>query len=285
MPTGNATFTATRVLVAVGVAQDQSPTLTVASLSTPSPGVRVVVTGRAADSSYATVYRTDAQSGKVTVRGAQQQVMAGTFTVDDFEAPLSIPLVYTAITHKADGTPSDESAGQTITLSSTSSWLTNPLDPTQALTVRIADDPWTEQDIEAVFLLPIGSAAPNMISGTRQTASARPLMLYTATLSDLSSLRALLSSAPVLLLRTYDTTWDIGAIFVGSARITTKRTSKMLAEPSRYVLLDARAVARPDPSVEGPLYTYADLTGHGYVYAQVVAAGATYLRLAQNGGL
>jgi len=259
------------------------PTVSVLALATPSPGVQVTVTNMDVNAATITVWRVSASYSKVAVRGASNTLVAGPFTVDDFEAPLGEQLTYSAVTYDSGGVPSDESDGTNITLVSTSTWISDPLIPTSAITVRIGDFPERTREIDAEFMRPIGSDTSIMVAGQRARGSGQ-LMLVTTTLDDLNDLRGVLMQTPLILIRAPYASWDLGSEFLGFQNVSEKRIGP-LAEPTRQIVSDIVYIQRPVPEIAGPLHTYAELAGKGYSYTILSAADLTYLQLAQRGGL
>jgi hypothetical protein len=269
--------------VSLTIMGDKPPTVSVLALASPSPGVQITV-GSFDSSSYSvSVFRSSASSPMAPVRGAVNQIFAGSYTVDDFEPPLGELLTYTAVGYRIDGTPSPQSTGVTITLASASTWLSDPITPGSAVAVRIGSAGDVDHDIDAAFLGVIGSDSPVMIAGTRQLGSGQ--VTFTVTdLASLLALRAVLLQAPVMLLRTPNSTWDIGARFLGIAKVSEKRVGP-LAEPTRLVVCDVTYVRRPDASLAGPLHTWNELLGKGYTWSQLANADLTWIQLEQRGGL
>jgi len=259
-----------------------APTVTATPLATPSPGVQLVVSGVDASAATVTIWRSDS-AGKNIVRGASNVLIAGSFTVDDFEAPIGELLTYTAVTFDVFGVSSDESTGTTITLSSTGTWLSDPLTPSTAVQVTIADFPEVSRIIDAEMLTPVGATAPIMIAGVRSK-GAGSLTLATTTLLALQSLRTVIDDSPVILLRVSVTDWDIAAQHYGVQNVTERRIGK-LAEPTRLMTLDVTAVQRPSPDIAGPLHTWSEVLSKGLSWKGIADADLTWLQLAQRGGL
>lgn len=258
-----------------------APTVALSALSSPSPGVRVTCTLLDATTQTIDVWRTSASQGRVLVRGAARAIAAGSFGVDDFEAPIGELLTYTAATYDIADVSSDESVGVTITLSTDRAWLTDPILPNTAAQVTIRDFSTRRRKIDADLLLPIGATRPLMVSGTRQ-AGEGTLVLATTSLAGTRDLRELLERNPVLLLRAPSDDYDIGAEFLGITDYAETRYGK-IREGGRYFSLEVTYVQRPDPSITGPLWTWDDLAASGKTWSQVAASGYTWLQLKQLG--
>jgi hypothetical protein len=259
-----------------------APTVAVLALSSPSPGVQITVSAMDAGANTVVVYRTDS-AGKTIVRGAANSLVAGPFTCDDFEAPIGELLSYTAVTFTVGQVQSDESPAALLTLVSTSTWLSDPLVPTTAVSVTVGEFPDRTRDIDASILRPIGSDAGIIVAGVRGKGSG-VLTLVTLALDRLNALRAVLTSTPIILLRSPYVSWDIGTQFLGVQGIVERRIGPM-AEPARYVALDVSYVKRPAPAIGGPLHTWDELKSKGYTWNALAAADLTWLQLAQRGGL
>jgi hypothetical protein len=252
----------------------------VSALSSPSPGVQVTVTLPAAGAINVTVFRSSS-SGTVIVRGASHTTIAGSFTVADFEAPIGEVLSYTAVTFDLADVQSDESGPATITLASATAWLSDPLDPASATTIRIKALPEREYSLDFALMSPIGSDSPVQVSGVRQRGAFK-LSLVTLSAAERTALRTLFLRAPVVLLRAPVAAWDLGSEFLGVGAVTERRVG-LLAEQSRVTDLDCTYVQRPAPELAAPLHTYAEMTATGLTYRQIRDTGRTYLQLVQLG--
>lgn len=252
-----------------------APTVAVAAVSSPQPGVQVTCTALDASAVAITVYRSSV-TGTFVVRGADHAVASGAFTVTDFEAPIGEVLSYTAETYDAAGVTSDLGGPANITLTSARAWLSDPLDPTQATPVYVKSAEERVRAVDSVMLLPIGASAPIMVSGVRQT-GAGTIVLTTVTLADTRTLRGI-TDGPVLLFRAPTTTWDLGTLFLGVGTIREDRRGK-LAEGTRDFSLDYVVVQRPSPTIAAPLYTWDVLAQTGKTWGQVLASGRTWLTL------
>lgn len=260
-----------------------APTVTVAALASPAPGVQVTVSLPDPSAVAVTVWRTSPSRPEAQiVRGAVQTTIAGVFTVADFEAPLGEVLSYTAATFDASLVQSDESIPATITLASDVAWLTDPLDPTTAVACRLREAPSRLLPIDRVVGRPVGGTRGVQISSQRQEGSLDPLAFTAPDATTRIALVGVLKAAPVVLLRCPDPAWDVPAEFLGIGNVSVRRISPKVQHPARYLECENDIVERPDPTIAGAVHTWDELTGSGKTWAQV-AAGRTWVTLAQQG--
>jgi hypothetical protein len=282
MATGNVTATITRNASVVADVGDKAPTVSLVTLTDPSPGVQITVTALASSAYTISVWRTDS-TGTYEVRGAVNTPVVGSFTVNDFEVPLGTTVTYTAATTDFDGFQSGTSTGVAITLNSTRAWLTDPIIPTTALMVRIADVGERSRDIDSASYSIVGTDAPSFVGGTRQSGQGS-ITFNTLTLQEAQDLRALMSGSPVLLLRAPYDTWDIGTIHLGFGKVTEQRLSRSIVEPVRNLVCDVVYAQRPSPIIPGPNHTWQELADKGYTWRNLSDPNLTWLQCAQRGG-
>jgi len=270
--------------IVAGFGGSPAPTLQLTELNTPSPGVRVTVLSVAPDADSITIYRTDSSGETVSLRGATEAVLTGSFVIDDYEAPLNTVLTYTATTRTITKVPSTGSQSYAIELSSVYTWLTDPVVPTNAVAVRVREFPSISKSIDNAMLSVIGSPYPVMVAGQRLAGSGR-LSLLTLDLGELELLRSVLQSTAILLLRAPYTTWDLGTAFLGIGNVSESRWSRLISDPTRIIELDVTYVAQPPATITGALHTYAELAQRGYTYRNLSDPNLTYLQLSQRGGI
>jgi len=259
-----------------------APIISAVAVAIPSPGVTITCTFVPLTANTITIYR-QSSAGKIPLRGATNALIAGTFVVNDFEAPLNENLIYTAVTFDNAGVPSSESIAQIINLSSVYTWLADPITPSSAAPVRIKDFPMRSNPIDFTLLNVVGSDAPIMVAGARQMGAGK-LSILTSTLNELNTLRALLATSPVLLLRAPSATWDIGSAYIAVGNVDEKRVG-LISDPMRVVDMDVTFVNPPSSVISGSLHSYAELDSKGYTYRSLSSPDLTYLQLAQRGGL
>lgn len=261
-----------------------APTLAALALTTPSPGVRLTVTNPAVGSVTYTVRRSSASSEPGTVvRGASKKIIVGAATVADFEVPLGEAVTYEAVTYDALGEESTPSAPVVITVASGTPWLTDPLNPDAALPVTFDyHAPSRSMPVEQEAMYPLGSARAVVVSG-RRALGTYGLSLAACTLADLQALRSLLLGLTVAMIRVPDPTWDVPQDYYALGEVAESRVSQLLRVGGRVFSFPATLTRRPDPSIEAPLWTYADSTATGRTYAQSTALGRTYLVRSQGG--
>jgi hypothetical protein len=232
-----------------------------------------------------TVKRTATNGKSVAVRGAMHEVVAGTFSVDDFEPPIGEVSVYSAYTQDAGDVPSTESSGTnfTVTQANPLSWIADPLDPSTATSVRVGSMGDRTMAVPSEMLPIIGSATPVLVSGVRQEGFST-ITFVAVTLAELQALRNVLLQTPIVLFRAPGPSWDVGAVFLGIGDVIEK-TIGPITDTNRHVTAVATRITRPDSSLAGPLHTYGDLASRGYTYRNLSDPDLTYLQLAQRGGL
>lgn len=100
------------------------------------PAVVVALTGLLATGSV-TVYRIADGTSEV-VRNANNTAASSSFTVVDYDAPIGIVVSYTAENFDASGVSQDVSPVATITLTSTSMWIHDPLAPANNAEIKLS---------------------------------------------------------------------------------------------------------------------------------------------------
>ena len=260
-----------------------APTIAVAALAVPSPGVQVTVTSMAAGADTVTVFRTVPGGSPVVVRGASRATVAGSsFTVADFEAPFGVLLTYTAITYDVAGGPSDESTGATITLASSAAWMSDPLTPSLAVQFVLSRAPDQVMDIDSDLQVPVGASRPLLDAGPRQDGTYN-LVIAACDDDARDAIRTVLKATPVVLLRLPDPTWDVPDDYYAIGPLKVARMSGLLQVQGRRFEADATLVTPPAPDLAAPLHTYDEMTATGLTYQQIKDTGRTYLQLQQLG--
>lgn len=233
----------------------------------PAGGVRVTFTRRGPSGTPATVRGYDGTPAN-----------PGLLNARDYEAPIGVPLRYTATTENASGSVIDTSTA-TITLDShgcADTWLTDLARPIntqhtiiEALPELAHDTPTTVHDI-------IGRRTPVVTSDIART-PAFELSLLTETLEDRDSTRAVLGNGVTVLLRTPPED-GVGNLYFAVLGFSEQRIVANGTVADRRFVISGRQVDRPDPGLYVPSApaTYASVKAAYATYAALLAARATY---------
>ena len=249
--------------------------------ATPEPDVRDIrlqYTVPAGGTSVA-FSRTGPSGTPAAVRGYTSVPAApGLLIARDFEAPIGVPLVYTATTRNSSGTVID-TATATVTMTSAGCddmWLTDLARPGNTLQVLIEQLPELEYATPATVHDIIGRRTPVVTSDVART-PAFELSVLTETLDDRDSARALLGNGVTVLLRTPPED-GIGNLYLAVLGFTEQRVVTDGTVPDRRFVITARQVDRPDPALytPSPPSTYATVKAHYATYAALKAARSSY---------
>jgi hypothetical protein len=113
-----------------------APTLTVLSDDQLGPLVKVLFATLATGTQRITIRRT-AEGRTLPVRGGVNLFAVGGAAVLDQEVPPGVPATYQAEQFDGSGTPLGMTDAATITVDSAQAWVSQPLDPSLALRVRV----------------------------------------------------------------------------------------------------------------------------------------------------
>jgi hypothetical protein len=226
-----------------------------------------------------TLQRTGPSGTVALLRGYSDAPHApGLLVARDFEAPIGVPLTYTARTKNGAAAVID-TATTTITLVSegcADTWLTDLARPINTLKVLI------EQLPDLAYATPtgvhdiVGRRTPIVTADIART-PAFELSVLTGSLDERDSARAVLGNGVSVLLRTPPQE-GVGNLYFA---VTEFHEQRILADgmaPERRFVISGRQVDRPDPVLYAPAApsTYASVKAAYATYAALKAARASY---------
>jgi len=247
-------------------------------------GVDLVVSAIPAGATSVTVKRTH-PSGRVwTVRQWNAAPTGGAPSMQgtDFEAPLGVPVTYTATASSATET-SPASAPKTVTLETNATatvWLKDPRSP--ALNLRVGVERFDTQQFDGRIgvMDVIGRPAPVTIGDVRQAATGT-IVLVSPDADHTVSLHYLTASGNPLLFQT-SPRYGIGNLYMSVTKVSEARATRLGMYAERRLSLEFVEVDPPVGLPSGGLNTYATVKSGYATYAAVLAGEADYLDLAQH---
>jgi hypothetical protein len=231
------------------------------------------------------------------VRGARRRYVVGSDFVVDYEAALGRTVSYDieVLSGVCAGVVITTA---TITLSSTSGWLSDPLQPGTAIPVY-ADvgpngEPGLDWDALAQFeyksavteLIVAGTDEPVALVGKRQSAGNVAFHVTTLATVQTNALRVLLKQANVVLFRPL-AGWASalpGLCYITAASILEIPVNEKLGGQQVEWQAKSDFIAPPAANIVAPTTTYGTVSGNYATYSAFNAAhsGQTYLLLIQN---
>jgi hypothetical protein len=237
----------------------------------PARSVRLDYTVPATGASL-TLARTGPSGTPASVRSWENApVVAGAVIARDFEAPIGVPLTYTATTRNAGGTVID-TATVAITITSQGcedTWLNDLARTTNTMQVLLEALPELAYPVPASTHEIISRRAPIITSDVALT-PAFELSFLTATLDDRDRARAALGNGIPVLLRTPPET-GVGNLYFSVTDFREQRIVTQGVVADRRFVVSGRQVQRPDPALYAP--------AGPAIYATIKAAFATYTAL------
>jgi hypothetical protein len=272
------------------------PYITLSSGSTPSPNVSVTYQDFDPGTNQINVWRT-VDGKRRPVRGARHRNVVGSDFVVDYEAALGRTVSYDieVLSGVCAGVVITTA---TITLSSTSGWLSDPLQPGTAIPVY-ADvgpngEPGLDWDALAQFeyksavteMIVAGTDEPVALVGKRQSADNVAFHVTTLATAQTNALRVLLKQASVVLFRPL-AGWASalpGLCYMTAASVIEQPVNEKLGGQQVEWQAKSDFVAPPAMPVLAPTTTYGTVAAEYATYAAFNAAhtGQTYLLIIQN---
>lgn len=202
----------------------------------------------------------------------------GPLVARDFEAPIGVPLTYTATTKNGAGTVTN-TATVTITVTAQGcddTWLTDLARPINTLRVLIEQLPDLAYAVPASVHDIIGRRTPIVTSDIARTPEFE-LSVLTETLDERDDARAVLGNGVTVLLRTPPED-GIGNLYFAVTEFHEQRVISAGTVPDRRFVVSGRQVDRPDPVLYAPAppSTYATVKATYATYAALKAARASY---------
>jgi hypothetical protein len=240
--------------------------------------VRLDYTVPAGGQTY-TITRAGPSGTPAGVRGATSASVApGPVIARDFEAPIGVPILYTAQSFNSTGAVIDTQS-TTITIPSDGvcdTWLNDLARVTNTILITIASLP------ELDYLVPnnvhdiIARRDPIVSSDIAHTPSFE-LSFTTDTLDQRDQARSLLGNGVPALLRTPPED-GIGNLYFAVLDYKEQRIVTPATVPARMFVVNGRQVQRPDPDLYKPLgvATYAHVKATFATYAALNAGRVSY---------
>jgi hypothetical protein len=207
-----------------------------------------------------------------SVRGWQDTpVTPGGVIARDFEAPIGVPLTYTATAENAAGTVIDTQTA-TITIPSagcSDTWLNDLARVANSMVVAIESLPELDHPVPASVHEIITRRAPIVTSDIAHTPSLE-LSVLTDDLDARDQCRAILGNGVPVLLRTPPED-GIGNLYLSVLGFREQRIVTSGTVPARRFVVTGRQVQRPDPALYAPIGVA--------IYSHVTATFASYTAL------
>ena len=226
-----------------------------------------------------TFSRTGPSGTPAAVRSWQDATaVPGAVIARDFEAPLGVPLLYTATAKNSAGTVIDTQTA-TVTVPAAGcadTWLNDLARVQNSMLVAIESLPELEHPVPAGVHEVIARRAPIVTSDIAHTPNFE-LSFLTVTLDDRDQARAVLSNGVPVLLRTPPED-GIGNLYFSVLGFREQRIVTLGTIPDRRFVVTARQVQRPDPVLYAPfgIATYAHVKATFATYAVLKAERVSY---------
>lgn len=247
--------------------------VTVTGTITGTPTITAVTIGRQDPSGFQQLIR----------YGESVPVPAGGIVVvDDYEAPLDVPVTYTIAQQAPAGSTVGTSAAVTVP-SQGKTWLKDPSYPTRNMIVPIVTSSKNLTRAAQSGLFPILGRANPVVITTVRAGPAAVLTLHTLTDAQRRSMVDILASGSVLLFQTPPS--EVGSIYIYIGDVVEERIG-LVQEQSRQWTLPINVVDRPaglananttDRSwrkVRTTYLTWGDLIATGKTNQQLLDGGA-----------
>ena len=233
------------------------------------PRVRLNVT---TDQSTLVLYRVAQDGTKTVVRsydGGPFPVPGTTLLTYDVEAPLGLPVSYTA-----DGSGVTNSA--VVTLSGSTVWLTHVGVPARSRAITVKSFGERQDPVEQSVRYPLNRKFPVVASDGRRKAPTYEMTVLTRTLTEVSDIEAILDDlTPLLLQVPASKGWGVVSEYVNVGPAAQRRLTPFAGNPDRDWALALAVVARPIGGAQTD-NTYAKSFAAYPTYAARFAAAPTY---------
>ncbi|HKV68029.1 MAG TPA: hypothetical protein VJN72_08055 [Gaiellales bacterium] len=249
--------------------------------ATVEPEVKSIRLDYTAPAGAATVTfsRTGPSGVAATVRSWQDAVVVpGPVIARDFEAPIGVPLLYTATAENSAGSVVDTQT-TTITVSSAGcadTWLTDLARVANSMVIAIESLPELEHPVPNTVHEIIARRSPIVTSDIAHV-PAFELSFLTPTLDERDQARAVLGNGVPVLLRTPPED-GIGNLYFSVLGFREQRIVALGTVPDRRFVVSARQVQRPDPGLYAPVgvSTYNHVKAGFATYAALKAGRVSY---------
>lgn len=279
-------------------ATQYSPVLTLTALSdAPTDRVQIQITDMIPQTCQVTVWRT-ADGKRAPVRSYRKVNVIGSDSTVDFEAPLGRLTQYDleVLSGPGYGGPA---ASASITVTATSGWIQDPLDPSTAIRLQATDTGSTgsvtlkdaalkslEMAASINLVEIIGSPDPVGLLGNRMALKGLSFAMMTNAANSAALLRTLIKQTPLLLIRPLPA-WAAslpGLCYTAAPMPTEIPINEAWGGTATEWKFDTALIAAPTMNVIIPLWTYGDWQALWTTYqnAQTTLSGKTYLQVKQR---
>jgi hypothetical protein len=254
-----------------------APAAVAADAGPPCPRVEVTLTA-AVDTATATLTRHSA-AGATPVRGGHRVSVSGAAIINDYEAPLGVPVTYTAVAYNSAGQPAVPSPPSApVTLADPECpWLHAALRPATALQVTPTSWATRAHTREASILWPATGTAAIAVVNVRPRPTT-PLGLLTRTVAEADELLAVLND-PNLLFRPPSTWGWPGGISYAADVAEARYAPTRPVDERRLWTMTLVPVLDPPASLVEPVTTWGQVVSFYPTWSDVLAVKATWLRL------
>jgi hypothetical protein len=212
------------------------------------------------------------------VRGYSAAIVSpGVVVARDFEAPLGVPLTYTATTWTAASPTPLDTGSATVTIPDggcDDSWLTDLVRPNNTQQVALVSLPELAYTIPVAVHDVLGRRTPIVSSDVANTPTFE-LQFLTEDDASREQARATLGNGVPVLLRTPPAN-GIGSLYFAVTGFAERRVVNRAREDDRVFAVAGVQVDRPDPLLYDPIppATYAAVATTFATYADMLAAGS-----------
>lgn len=205
--------------------------------------VRLTI-GAPPDARLADLTRQHPSGRVIPVRGCTQLALSGgNAVVWDYEAPINIPVTYTATVYTDPDTQLGQSDGIEVTWQTTQTWLKDPLEPVRNMPVTIRDMSQYTYDHRAGVHVVLGR--PDAVTvGDIRSAAAGTVIFHTRTRDEYDRFQYLTSSGHALLLQD-DQDSGIGSMYLAALGTTEERVIPTAPDTQRFFSIDYQEVRSP----------------------------------------
>jgi hypothetical protein len=242
---------------------------------------RVKIEIIASDGDSVTVTRKHPSGRVVIVRGMDKAPLSGgAFLGYDYEAPIGLPVDYTATVYTDPDTILATSAIDTITWTTDNDWLKDPLEPARNIEVLVSDMTDYAYDTPTGIHTVLGRPDPVTVGEVRRAATGT-LTLTTLTKEDRDRLHYITASGHVLLFQSSQES-GVGNMYLALTGVTESRVVGLRNSPERQWALGYQEVSAPVGD-SAPFLTWADVVAAYPTWQAIVDAGfSTWLEFIES---
>lgn len=257
----------------------------------PCPRIRITLTDLGSTTVVVKITRTVAGE-TATVPGARARDSVDSDVIIDYAAPLNIQTTYTLY---VDGVIADV---KTITLTSATGWMQDPLQPDRALPIKLDGrasgmvglgfESFREYNYQAPgSTMPImGDPYPTVFGGQRQAASSVQMLAQTVDADTREAFKTLISDTTILLVRPMPSMVDLPPVAYLYGDVNVRHETINAAGNWTVWAVTGSLIRAVQQSAISGFITYDEaqelLAPYTYDEVQTVCAGTTYLDWQKN---